>query len=64
MTIVDGADASLVSIADAVSRELQRQGIAGADVDAIAGAVRDALAQPAPPAEGKRPEDLNSTNDD
>ncbi len=64
MTIVDGADASLVSIADAVSRELQRQGISGADVDAIAGAVRDALAHPAPPAEGKRPEDLNSTNDD
>ncbi len=64
MTIVDQPNASHVSIADAVSRELQRQGIAYADVEAIAVAVQDALAQPAPPAEGKRPEDLTSTNDD
>jgi hypothetical protein len=64
MTLEDGANASLVAIADAVSRELQRQGIANADVDAIAAAVQGALAQPAPPAEGKRPEDLNSANDD
>jgi hypothetical protein len=64
MTIMDGPNASLVSIEDAVSRELQRQGIAGADVEAIAEAVQNALAQPAPPSEGKRPQDLNSTNDD
>jgi hypothetical protein len=64
MTIVDGPNARLVSIADAVSRELQRQGIAGADVEAIAEAVQNAMAEPAPPAEGKRPQDLNSTNDD
>ncbi|WP_108398438.1 hypothetical protein [Devosia submarina] len=64
MTIVDGPNARLVSIADAVSRELQRQGIEGADVEAIAEAVQNAMAEPAPPAEGKRPQDLNSTNDD
>jgi hypothetical protein len=64
MTLEDGGNASLVAIADAVSRELQRQGISNADVDAIAEAVQAALAQPAPPSEGKRPEDLNSTNDD
>ncbi len=64
MTMVDGVSGSHVAIADAVSRELQRQGINNADVEAIAEAVQNALAQPAPPAEGKRPEDLNSTNDD
>jgi len=64
MSVVDGVNGSHVAIADAVSRELQRQGILHADVEAIAEAVQDALAQPAPPDEGKRPEDLNSTNDD
>lgn len=51
----------------ALSAELERQALEGAsrvDVEAMADAVEAAL-EPAPPvAEGKRPADLNATNDD
>lgn len=63
MAMVDQHAAHRVAIADALSRELQRQGISGADIDALAATVEDALAQQAPPSEGKRPEDLNADND-
>lgn len=53
------------AIATAIAGELQRQGATGSvDIDALAQAVEQAL-DPAPPvAEGKRPSELNSTNDD
>ncbi|MDB5474167.1 MAG: hypothetical protein JWP99_1470 [Devosia sp.] len=64
MAMADQGSAHRVAIADALARELQRQGIGGADTEALAGAVENALNQPPPAEEGKRPEDLNSTNDD
>jgi hypothetical protein len=55
------------AIATAISAELERQAMAGAariDVEALAAAVEEAL-DPAPPAsEGRRPSELNATNDD
>lgn len=55
------------AIATAISAELERQALAGAarvDVEALAGAIEEALA-PAPPAnEGRHPDELNATNDD
>jgi hypothetical protein len=64
MTTLDQGSFNRVAIADALSRELQRQGISGADVEALVTAVEDGMTQHLPPSEGKRPEDLNSTNDD
>jgi hypothetical protein len=64
MAMIDQGSASRVAIADAIGRELQRQGISQADVEALAAAVEDALAQPVPASEGKRPQELNATNDD
>jgi hypothetical protein len=64
MTITQQPSANRVAIADAISRELERQGIAGADVEALADAVELSLSPHEAPSEGKRPEDLNSTNDD
>lgn len=64
MAMVDHISGHNAAIVDALSRELQRQGISGADIEALAAAVADALEQGAPPAEGKRPEELNATNDD
>lgn len=55
------------AIATAISAELERQALAGearVDIDALAGAIDEAL-DPAPPAgEGKHPDELNATNDD
>ena len=55
------------AIATAIVAELERQARDGeprVDVDALAEAIDLALA-PAPPAcEGRRPEELNATNDD
>lgn len=64
MAMVDQGSASRIAIADAIGRELQRQGIGRVDIEALAAAVEAALAHHAPTAEGKRPEDLNATNDD
>jgi hypothetical protein len=55
------------AIATAITAELERQALAGAarvDVDALASAVEAALDPPPPASEGRRPEELNSTNDD
>jgi hypothetical protein len=55
------------AIATAIAAELERQARDGAtrvDVDAMAEAVEAALAPELPVAEGKRPDELNSTNDD
>jgi hypothetical protein len=55
------------AIATAISAELERQALAGAarvDVEALAGAIEEAL-DPRPPAnEGRHPDELNATNDD
>lgn len=55
------------AIVTAIAAELERQAQSGAlriDVEALAAAVEEAI-EPSPPlAEGKRPEDLNATNDD
>lgn len=55
------------AIATALAAELQRQAELGAariDVEALAEAVEAALGNSAPYVEGKRPEQLNATNDD
>ncbi|MGV8855112.1 MAG: hypothetical protein ACOH2L_10715 [Devosia sp.] len=61
----DGA-ARRRAIATAIAAELLRQQVEapGLDVDALAQAVDLAFDPPPPIAEGKRPDDLNSTNDD
>ena len=58
-------------IATAISAELQRQALGGAhrvDVDALAGAVERVIEDEdhihLPQAEGRRPDQLNSDNDD
>ena len=53
------------AIATALAGELQRQGKdGGIDIEALADAVDEALEPPLPISEGKRPSELNSTNDD
>jgi hypothetical protein len=55
------------AIAAAIAAELERQAQSGAarvDVDALANAVEETLDPPPPAAEGKRPDELNATNDD
>ena len=55
------------AIATALTEEIQRQAHTGAnriDVDALAQAVEEAIAPTPPISEGKRPSELNSTNDD
>lgn len=54
------------AIATAISAELERQALAGAarvDVEALASAIEEALDPPPPANEGKRPFELNATND-
>ena len=48
----------------AIETELRRQGITGVDADALADAIESSATGPADVVEGKRPEDLNSANDD
>ena len=67
METSNGGRSQRDAIATAITAELQRQADAGAqriDVDALADAVVTTLSPPAPLAEGRRPEELNSTNDD
>jgi hypothetical protein len=55
------------AIATALAAEIERQAQAGAsriDVDALAEAVDTALDPVPPVSEGKRPSELNATNDD
>lgn len=54
------------AIATALAAEIERQSATGAsrlDIDALAEAVELALDPVAPVAEGKRPSELNATND-
>lgn len=54
-------------IATAIAAELARQAREGAgrvDVDALAAAIDDALLPDLPTDEGRRPDELNATNDD
>ncbi|MBU1304659.1 MAG: hypothetical protein KKF33_03955 [Alphaproteobacteria bacterium] len=54
-------------IAAAITAELARQaeaGKTGVDIEAMAGAVDEALEGPPQIDEGKRPNELNATNDD
>jgi len=59
-------DTQRTAIATAITIELQRQAEAGAqriDVEALADAVLRILDPEPPMAEGRRPEELNSSND-
>ncbi|NMA96646.1 MAG: hypothetical protein GX970_00810 [Phyllobacteriaceae bacterium] len=54
-------------IVAALTREIDRQAQTGAsriDVEALADAVDEALVPPSQIGEGKRPSELNATNDD
>lgn len=66
MAMVDDKVSRQRAIATALAGELQRQQIDafGVDLDALANAVELAIDPPPPVAEGKRPGDLNSANDD
>lgn len=76
MAMVDGSEASAglgrrERIEAVIAAELERQALTGAtriDVAAMADAIEAALAaeEPAAPAldDGRRPEELNATNDD
>jgi hypothetical protein len=55
------------AIRTAINAELQRQALAGAhrvDTEELAAAVEEALDPDEPVEEGKRPQELNATNDD
>ncbi len=55
------------AIATALSAEMERQAATGAsrmDIEALAEAVDHALDPTPPVSEGKRPSELNATNDD
>lgn len=64
MAMADEGGARRETIASAITAELERQGAAGIDIDALADAVEDALDPPAPADEGRHPDELNATNDD
>lgn len=64
MSMDETGGARRQSIATALAAELERQGIGQVDVQALADAVERGMEQKPPEAEGKRPEDLNATNDD
>jgi hypothetical protein len=51
-------------IATAIAAELARQGLSGADVEALAEAVETAITANTPVSEGRHPDELNATNDD
>jgi len=66
-TAKDLLDLRRQAIATALAAELERQARSGAsriDVDALAKAVEQALDPVPPAAEGRRPSELNATNDD
>lgn len=66
-TAKDHSDHRRQAIATALAAELERQAQAGAsriDVEALAEAVEVALDPAVPQSEGKRPSELNATNDD
>lgn len=66
-TVDDNGVVRRQAIATALAAEIERQAQAGAsriDVDALAEAVDVALDPVPPVSEGKRPSELNATNDD
>lgn len=68
METANGTDTRKTAIATALTDEIDRQAQTGAsriDVEALAEAVEQII-EPPPPleAEGKRPSELNATNDD
>lgn len=65
MVMADEAVASRrESITTAIGAELQRQGVSGVDIEALAEAVETAIAAHVPLSEGRHPDELNATNDD
>ncbi|KQN78314.1 hypothetical protein DevBK_15380 [Devosia sp. BK] len=59
-------DLQRTAVTTAITVELQRQAEAGAqriDVEALAEAVLQSIEPTGPAAEGRRPEELNSSND-
>jgi len=66
-TAKDSAELRHQAIITALASELERQAASGAsrvDVDALATAVEATLDPDPPMAEGRRPSELNATNDD
>jgi len=66
-TAKDSTEQRHQAIVTALASELERQAASGAsrvDVDALATAVEVALDPDLPMAEGRRPSELNATNDD
>lgn len=59
----DGAPSREI-LAEAIAGELARQGARQVDVEALVDVIRAVIDRPAEPSEGRRPEDLNATNDD
>ena len=67
MAMAEASGTRRDAIVAAITAELDRQareGVARVDVNALAEAVDMACENHAPPDEGRRPEDLNATNDD
>jgi hypothetical protein len=52
------------SITTAIGVELQRQGVTGVDIEALALVIETAIAAHVPLSEGRHPDELNATNDD
>lgn len=52
------------TIARVIAAELERQGAAQVDVDALADAVEAAITGDGDVSEGRHPDELNATNDD
>lgn len=66
-TASDHAGPRRQAIVTALTAELERQAQSGAsriDIEALASAVEGALDPAAPASEGKKPSELNATNDD
>ena len=67
MAMDDDAGDRRQAIVTAISAELERQARAGeprVDIESLALAVEQALEPSAPANEGRRPDELNATNDD
>ncbi|MDB5535578.1 MAG: hypothetical protein JWQ65_453 [Devosia sp.] len=60
----EGVASHRESITTAIGAELQRQGVDGVDIAALAEAVESAIAAHVPVSEGRHPDELNATNDD
>lgn len=51
-------------LAEVIAGELARQGARQVDIEALVDVIKAVIDRPAEPSEGRRPEELNATNDD